>query len=43
MLPSLKACEAQVGDDFHINPEEIEKKYFGVDQIVQRRSVCLAI
>ena len=25
-----KACEAQVGDDFHINPEEIEKKYFGV-------------
>ncbi len=25
-----KACEAQVGDDFHINPEEIEKKYYGV-------------
>lgn len=25
-----KACEAQVGDDFHINPEEIEQKYFGV-------------
>jgi len=25
-----KACEAQVGDDFHINPEEIESKYFGV-------------
>ena len=25
-----KACDAQVGDDFHINPEEIEKKYFGV-------------
>ena len=25
-----KACNAQVGDDFHINPEEIEKKYFGV-------------
>jgi valyl-tRNA synthetase len=25
-----KACEAQVGDDFQINPEEIEKKYFGV-------------
>ena len=25
-----KACEAQVGDDFHINPEEIEAKYFGV-------------
>ena len=25
-----KACEAQVGDDFHINPEEIESKYFGI-------------
>tara|TARA_A200000159_G_scaffold157494_1_gene173668 strand:- start:2108 stop:4561 length:2454 start_codon:yes stop_codon:yes gene_type:complete len=25
-----KAAEAQVGDDFHINPEEIESKYFGV-------------
>ena len=25
-----KACDAQVGDDFHINPEEIERKYFGV-------------
>ncbi len=25
-----KACDAQVGDDFQINPEEIEKKYFGV-------------
>ncbi len=25
-----KACEAQVGDDFHINPEEIESKYYGV-------------
>ena len=25
-----KACDAQVGDDFHINPEAIEKKYFGV-------------
>jgi len=25
-----KACEAQVGDDFHINPEEIETKYYGV-------------
>ena len=25
-----KACDAQVGDDFHINPEEIQKKYFGV-------------
>ncbi len=25
-----KACEAQVGDDFHINPEDIEQKYFGV-------------
>ncbi len=25
-----KACDAQVGDDFHINPEEIEKKYYGV-------------
>ncbi len=25
-----KACDAQVGDDFHINPEEIEQKYFGV-------------
>ena len=25
-----KACDAQVGDDFHINPEQIEKKYFGV-------------
>jgi len=25
-----KACDAQVGDDFHINPEEIETKYYGV-------------
>ena len=25
-----KACDAQVGDDFHINPEESEKKYCGV-------------
>ena len=25
-----KACDAQVGDDFQINPEEIEQKYFGV-------------
>ncbi|MBT5736546.1 MAG: class I tRNA ligase family protein [Euryarchaeota archaeon] len=25
-----KACDAQVGDDFHINPEEIEQRYFGV-------------
>ena len=25
-----KACDAQVGDDFHINPEEIENKYYGV-------------
>ena len=25
-----KACDAQVGDDFQINPEEIEAKYFGV-------------
>ena len=25
-----KACDAQVGDDFQINPEEIEKRYFGV-------------
>ena len=25
-----KACDAQVGDDFHINPEEIESRYFGV-------------
>ena len=25
-----KACDAQGGDDFHINPEEIEAKYFGV-------------
>ena len=25
-----KACDAQVGDDFHINPEEIERKYYGV-------------
>ena len=25
-----KACDAQVGDDFHINPEEIEQKYYGV-------------
>ena len=25
-----KACDAQVGDDFHINPEEIEAKYIGV-------------
>ena len=25
-----KACDAQVGDDFQINPEEIERKYFGV-------------
>ena len=25
-----KACDAQVGDEFHNNPEEIESKYFGV-------------
>lgn len=25
-----KACDAQVGDDFQINPEDIEKKYYGV-------------
>ena len=25
-----KACDAQVGDDFQINPEDIEQKYFGV-------------
>ena len=25
-----KACDGQVGDDFHINPEEIETKYYGV-------------
>ena len=25
-----KACDAQVGDDFQINPEEIESKYYGV-------------
>jgi len=25
-----KSCDAQVGDDFHINPEEIETKYFGI-------------
>ncbi len=25
-----KACDAQVGDDFQINPEEIEAKYYGV-------------
>jgi len=25
-----KACDAQVGDDFHINPEQIETKYYGV-------------
>jgi len=25
-----KACDAQVGDDFHINPEGIEQKYYGV-------------
>ena len=25
-----KACDAQVGDDFHINPEEIETRYYGV-------------
>ena len=25
-----KSCDAQVGDDFHINPEEIETKYYGV-------------
>ena len=25
-----KSCDAQVGDDFHINPEEIESRYFGV-------------
>ena len=24
-----KACDAQVGDDFQINPEEIEAKYYG--------------
>ena len=26
----MKACDAQVGDDFQINPEDIEQKYFGV-------------
>ena len=26
----LKAFYAQVGDDFHINPEEIESKFYGV-------------
>jgi len=26
----LEGCDAQVGDDFHINPEEIETKYYGV-------------
>jgi len=25
-----KACDAQVGDDFQINPEEIEAKYYGI-------------
>ena len=30
MLQTMEACDAQVGDDFHINPEEIEAKYFGV-------------
>jgi len=25
-----KACDGQVGDDFHINPEEIETKYYGI-------------
>jgi valyl-tRNA synthetase len=25
-----KACDSQVGDDFQINPEEIEAKYYGV-------------
>ena len=30
MFSFWKACDAQVGDDFHINPEEIESKYFGV-------------
>ena len=25
-----KACDAQVGDDFQINPQEIESRYFGV-------------
>lgn len=33
-----KACDAQVGDDFHINPEEIEKKYFGV--LTKMFNVC---
>ena len=26
----MEAADAQVGDDFHINPEEIESKYFGI-------------
>ena len=26
-----KACDAQVGDDFHINPEEIEKVFWCFD------------
>ena len=30
MFRLWKACDAQVGDDFQINPEEIEAKYFGV-------------
>ena len=30
MLQALEGLRRPVGDDFHINPEEIEKKYFGV-------------
>ena len=39
-----KACDAQVGDDFQINPEEIEQRYFGVlDQVIQRITFCFSV
>ena len=30
MFQIVESLEGQVGDDFHINPEEIESKYFGI-------------
>ena len=39
-----KACEAQVGDDFQINPEEIEAKYFGVlYENLQCSPICITV
>ena len=35
-----KACDAQVGDDFQINPEEIEQRYFGV---IQCCTFCISV